>query len=119
MALPLIKVVDYEHNDTRLEMHRARHSDLNPTPRADRLAYIEVPLLPAVLAGPCANGYERDQGSVVHAVPAERRNHNDIGAYAHALCNKTHGARSAGWVPRPNIEVTCPRCLKKLKEMQE
>lgn len=35
------RVVDHTHNDTILELHRARNSVLNPHPRAERLAYVE------------------------------------------------------------------------------
>lgn len=115
---PTIQVINYEHNDTRLEMHRARHSELQPKVRPEHLAYVAVPLLPAVLAGRCANGYERDQGRVVHAVPASQHKPDDIGAYARSLCGKTHGARSAGWSPRPQLQVNCPRCLKKLEDLK-
>ena len=70
--------------------------------------------LPASLAGRCANGYERGAGTVVHAVPATEHNPNDIAYYARSLCNKTHGARSAGWSPRFGAGITCARCLRKL-----
>jgi hypothetical protein len=33
------RVVDYEHNDTRLEIHRAAHSIANNKVRPERLAY--------------------------------------------------------------------------------
>jgi hypothetical protein len=36
---PSNMVVDHEHNDTRLEIHRAVHSVRNPQPRPERLAY--------------------------------------------------------------------------------
>lgn len=71
-------------------------------------------ILPATLAGRCANGHERDQGRVVHAVPAMQHKPDDIACYARSLCGKTHGARSAGWVPRPDLQVTCPACQKKI-----
>jgi hypothetical protein len=67
--------------------------------------------IPATLAGRCANGNERDQGRVVHAVPADATGKN-IAYYARSLCGKTHGARSAGWVPRPDLLITCARCRK-------
>ena len=70
--------------------------------------------LPASLAGRCANGYERGAGTVVHAVPSTDHNPNDIAYYARSLCNKTHGARSAGWSPRFGAGITCARCLRKL-----
>lgn len=59
------------------------------------------------LAGRCANGLERDHGSLWHAVPlGEQR----------AMCKERPGRRSAGWsswTPE-NQPVTCPRCLKKI-----
>lgn len=70
-------------------------------------------IAPATLAGRCSNGYERDQGRVVHAVPTNERG-NDINHYARSLCNKTHGARSSGWSLRIDLTVNCPRCTKAL-----
>lgn len=61
---------------------------------------------PAALAGRCANGYERDGGSVVHAVT------ND--GLQRALCGREPGRRSVGWSDRPMEQVTCARCLNKL-----
>lgn len=73
-------------------------------------------IVPATLAGRCANGYERGQGQVVHAIEcSEDELRFGIRSYAHALCGKTHGARSAGWCNRRSLEVTCPKCLKKLQ----
>ena len=69
-------------------------------------------VVPAVLAGRCANGYERDQGRVVHAVPANQDG-TDIAYYARSLCGKTHGARSAGWSPRRDLLITCAACRRK------
>ena len=70
-------------------------------------------ILPATLAGRCANGYERGQGRVVHGVQCtEREQQFGITAYAQSMCGKTHGARSAGWCSREDLAVTCPRCLK-------
>jgi len=74
-------------------------------------------LMPATLAGRCANGYERDRGAVVHAVPcSEREQQFGINAYARALCGKTHGARSAGWSSRPGAALTCPTCARRASE---
>jgi hypothetical protein len=68
-------------------------------------------ILAAVLAGRCANGFERGGGSVVHAVPAtEQERVTGIRHYARSLCGKTHGARSAGWSHWPTLVVNCPRC---------
>lgn len=60
------------------------------------------------LAGRCANGAERDRGSVWHALQK--------GA-AYALCGKTYGRHSGGWSYAENSEgITCPHCIKKLAE---
>lgn len=69
-------------------------------------------IVPAKLAGRCANGYERGQGSVIHAVQIPE-GQKEIGFYARSLCGKTHGARSAGWSGRIGEEVTCPKCVKR------
>lgn len=60
-------------------------------------------LLPSVLAGRCANGYERGQGQVVHLARRDAMS---------ALCGKAHGPRSAGWSARRELSPTCPRCIK-------
>jgi hypothetical protein len=58
--------------------------------------------------GRCANGAERDQGYVLHAI---------IDGSWTAACGAQPGHKSAGWssYPKPAEEVNCPRCLKKLK----
>lgn len=57
------------------------------------------------LAGRCADGAERDGGSLWHAVPARAWK---------ALCGAEPGRRSAGWSQRVGDAVTCPRCARKL-----
>lgn len=67
---------------------------------------------PATLAGRCANGYERGQGGVVHLVMcSEDELRFGINAST-AICGKKHGPRSAGWCPRLDLAVTCPKCMK-------
>ena len=69
--------------------------------------------LPAALAGRCANGYERDQGRRVHAVPySDTLARNGYAIHA-AACGAKPGARSAGWSLRTDLPVNCPRCLKR------
>jgi hypothetical protein len=68
-------------------------------------------MLPMKLAGRCANGFERDRGTVYHAVPEEASN----SGWGTALCGKEPGRRSVGWAHREGTEVSCPRCLKKLR----
>ena len=76
---------------------------------------IEKTIVPAVLAGRCANGFERGKGAVVHSVLAsENEIRFGINSYTRALCGKTHGSRSAGWSIRREAEVNCPRCMKAL-----
>lgn len=58
--------------------------------------------------GRCANGAERDTGSIYHAV----ENH----AWS-ALCKAKPGRMSAGWSSEQGERVTCPRCIKKLKAL--
>lgn len=73
-------------------------------------------ITPATLSGRCANGYERGQGVVVHAVEcSEQELRFGIRAYARSLCGKTHGARSAGWTHRQDLHVTCAKCKKKIE----
>lgn len=58
------------------------------------------------LAGRCATGEERGKGSLYHMVT--------IGSHV-AACGAKPGRRSAGWSSYPAAEVTCPRCLKKMR----
>lgn len=57
------------------------------------------------MAGRCANGAERDHGTLTHAVVFGSDN---------ALCGAKPGRRSVGWVRPVGTVVTCPRCLKRL-----
>ena len=67
----------------------------------------------ATLAGRCSNGHERGHGVIVHIVNVSEKEMNfGITAYSRSLCGKTHGARSAGWSMRRDLEATCPKCLK-------
>lgn len=68
-------------------------------------------LISARLAGRCANGAERGQGTKTHALPWNG-DANMLASWR-ALCGATPGARSAGWCERPELEVTCPKCAKK------
>lgn len=58
------------------------------------------------LAGRCANGAERDGGTIWHAVPRTRTSST-------ALCGATYGRRSAGWSTTIGAAVTCPRCIRR------
>lgn len=67
--------------------------------------------------GRCANGAQRDSGTLVHAVPTEQ----DWGDFTPALCKAVPGRRTPGWV-ESHIEVsapTCPRCLRKLEQLAQ
>lgn len=70
-------------------------------------------ILPVSLAGRCANGFERDRGSIVHLLEAsEFEAQFGIRYYARSLCGKTHGARSAGWSTCYGQAATCARCAR-------
>lgn len=56
------------------------------------------------MTGRCANGAQRDSGTLYHAVK--------IGDFT-AMCGAKHGKRSR-WSEYHGKNVTCPRCLKKL-----
>lgn len=56
------------------------------------------------MTGRCANGAQRDAGTLYHAVK--------LGEWR-AICGAKHGRRSR-WSEYHGSEVTCPRCLKKL-----
>lgn len=63
-------------------------------------------------AGPLRNGAERGHGKIWHAVAGE--------AYAggSALCGATPAIMWSDWTPKGQ-QVTCKRCLKKLKEIHD
>lgn len=70
--------------------------------------------LAASLAGRCANGYERDQGARVHAVPySDTLARNGYAIHA-AECGAKPGPRSSGWSLRTDMQPTCPRCVARL-----
>lgn len=69
--------------------------------------------LAARLAGRCANGYERDQGRRVHAVPHSETLAANGYCTTPAACGAKPGRRSAGW--SVTVEApSCPRCLAVL-----
>jgi len=64
---------------------------------------------PRTKAGRCANGSERDRGKVAHAVAPNAWR---------ALCGTEPGRTSAGWSQWKAEAVTCPRCARKLRELE-
>jgi hypothetical protein len=69
--------------------------------------------IPAKLAGRCCDGFEKGQGSRVHAlINATVQDHTF--AYGDALCKAKPGRRSVGWSAMEGYGVTCPKCLKKM-----
>lgn len=72
-------------------------------------------VIPSTKTGRCANGYERDQGKIVHAVMATESEMNWGAYWLAAMCGTKPGTRSVGWCDRKDLVVTCPKCLKKLK----
>ena len=66
-------------------------------------------------AGRCANGAERDSGTLFHI-----RLMGEHGPNWAPLCGKEPGRRSAGWSTwRPAGQVaTCPTCLKRLRSLE-
>lgn len=73
-------------------------------------------VLAAKLAGRCANGLERGQGTNLHAIPATQvRQHGGfVEATGKALCGAEPGRRSVGWTACESRPVTCPRCRRAL-----
>jgi hypothetical protein len=66
------------------------------------------------LAGRCLNGFERDHGTLFHAVSL------DPAKMGRAACGAKPGKRSAGWSEWGiDEEVTCPRCIKRLGRKEE
>lgn len=66
-------------------------------------------LVGSYMLGSCANGAERDKGTLIHAVSSWV-----------ALCGREPGRRSAGWAlfpdqVKPLSAVTCERCANRLR----
>lgn len=72
------------------------------------------PYLAATLAGRCANGNERDQGTRVHAVPYSDTLARNGYCTTKAACGAEPGRRSAGWSTRTDLAPNCPRCLPRI-----
>jgi hypothetical protein len=76
------------------------------------------------LAGRCANGFQRDAGSRVHAI-AKKDWHEGAGPHLEtALCGTEPGRLSAGWGDlwkQDQWDVdsarTCPRCARKVHKL--
>jgi len=61
-----------------------------------------------VKAGKLANGAERGKGKIVHLVPDEN-------SYAYkSLCGEVPAIQ---WSDRPDLNVTCKKCLKLVKNV--
>lgn len=73
-------------------------------------------IVPAVLAGRCADGNERGRGRLVHAIEADVAGDRVRIASAAALCGATYGRRSAGWSEaayNEGLAYTCARCARR------
>lgn len=77
---------------------------------------MNIRTLPASLAGRCANGHERDQGSRVHAVPHSEELERNGYVIDRALCGAKPGPRSAGWSYTGQRTVTCPKCIARTQK---
>lgn len=64
------------------------------------------------LTGRCANGWQRDSGTLYHAVPGTSE-------WSKALCGAQPGRRSNGWSDYRAAAPTCPRCLAVLAKRQQ
>jgi hypothetical protein len=74
-----------------------------------------VDVVTAKLAGRCANGMERGQGVKLHAITSLQIRPDYNEAHGKALCGYEPGRRSVGWTLCTGEEVTCPRCMDKIK----
>lgn len=79
-----------------------------------------VGVVAAKLAGRCATGLERGQGTNLHAIPVAqvRRNFGFVEATGKALCGAQPGRRSVGWTACESHPVTCPRCQRAISRAQ-
>ena len=67
---------------------------------------------PRYLIGRATSGSQRGGGTLYHAT--------ESGPYGlgRALCGAKPGRRSAGWSNLPGTDVTCTRCLSKLRRTE-
>ncbi|MCW0447227.1 hypothetical protein [Xanthomonas sacchari] len=72
----------------------------------------------AKLAGRCANGMERGQGSKQHALPAEQVCFARNEAHGKAICGAVPGRRSVGWTVCDDQDVSCPRCARAIARVE-
>lgn len=68
------------------------------------------------LTGRCANGAERDSGTLYHALPLPGSPMYIEGKGYRAVCGAEPGRRSVGWGWDNVNNVTCPRCLRRLEK---
>jgi hypothetical protein len=69
-------------------------------------------IVAAVKSGRAWNGAHRDSGNIVHAVkPLPVSTSGDW--FTKALCGTEPGRRGNGWA-NSKLEISCPKCLKKL-----
>jgi len=74
----------------------------------------------ARLSGQCRNGFERDAGTITHAIDGTGLRIGQVGiiGYGVALCGRKPGRRSNGWSNIGCTAVDCPKCLKKIARAQ-
>lgn len=72
-------------------------------------------MTPRHKTGRCLTGYERDGGTLAHAVFGE----HSANSYVKAACGTRPGLRGNGWATWPSEQVTCPRCVARLEKMKE
>lgn len=71
-------------------------------------------IISVVKMGRLSDAVQRDHGIVRHAMLEDDYR---FGAHSKALCGTKPGRRSVGWANDKDItEITCDRCLKKLKK---
>jgi hypothetical protein len=83
-----------------------------------------------MLLGRLSNGFQSDHGVRVHAVTCRKTKrppcpYNDYGKKEipdddyktdMGLCGAKPGRRSVGWAWEKDMEVNCPKCLKRLEK---
>jgi hypothetical protein len=75
-------------------------------------------IVAAKLAGRCSDGWERGQGTKVHALENPLQP-NQWTIYGDALCKATPGRKSVGWTPMGDSNVTCPKCLRAIEAKEK
>jgi len=82
--------------------------------KSERMIFVDM-YIPLSKSGRSRNGFQRDSGTIYHAVPESRVNGDN---FSTALCGAVPGRTSSGWGEHKRLVVTCSKCLKKMQKLE-